>query len=570
MFPVLPHLLLIAVAGAITYLGALGAGFLSIDDISMLSSVTTGSPSLRELFLGGGSEYYRPLAVLSYAANVMLSGRNAEAFHAVNIGVHILNASLVYYLAVSLFADNGKKHTLALISALFFLLHPLNTEAVIWISARPDLLCTFFFLLALILLSTQRENYHLPALFLLFIAIMGSLWSKEAALSIFAIVPLFLFLDRKRFKGKDAAYFLSALIVSFAVYVLLRSGGKPAVIDRGIASVVAGVAAPASSHPSLLDAAAAYGFYLRKLVWPFPLNFTLLSFDKPAALIALGLALPVAYLLLRRHVILLLPALVIFAGIVPPVMAYLGNIPWTPLGERYLYLPMIGFSLVVGFISTRSARIPVVIPLAFVLLLAVPTIERVGVWSDPKAFWNDALQKSPQFAKSYSALGVAAFDEGDYALAERHMQKAIDLGFNRPVIWQNLGKIYAARKEFGKYETVMLEAALRSPTPAAVYQEMILTLSPVNYEDDPFWGYKKAIHYNLKALEKDPDFTQAHYNVGKLYMHMGDYTNAHHHLKTYADVAIKEEFRPFALKMIEKIKSAERSTARSLALKGSE
>jgi tetratricopeptide (TPR) repeat protein len=543
---------IIVTVGLIAYLSATLAGFLSIDDTGMIAAVSSNSYTLRELFLGGGHQYYRPLIVLSYVANAVIAG-DAPGYHAVNIALHIINSLLVYYLACSL-PNDSSTGKFPLLAGLVFLLHPINTEAVVWISARPDLLCTLFFLLALILAVNLREDSSPATLCCLFLAAICSLWAKESAVSLYAIVPLFLLMQQPDKKLKGALPPIAVLAVSAGLYIYLRSAGKVFVLDRGVASVVAGIAAPgAKQHPVLLDAVAAYGFYLRKLLFPLPLNFTILSFDKFSAYAALAVALPAVCLLLRWSRAFLLPILIVLAGIVPPVMAYLGNIPWTPLGERYLYLPMVGFSLLVALFVLQFKRVPFIVPVSLALLLAIPTMQRVGVWSDHKTFWLDALQKSPDFAKSYSALGVAYFNEGNFVEAERNMKKAVALGFNQPVIWQNLGRIYADRKDFASYETVMLKAVAGSPTPAALYQEMVQKLMSVGNENGRNWGYQKAIEYSLKAVAKDPEYREAYYTVGKMYQLMGDYRQAHYYLSLYVEKAKTGFYRPFALKMIQKI-----------------
>lgn len=552
------NICLVLTAGVITYLCATMAGFLSIDDVGMITWHTSESYTLKNLFLGGGSEYYRPLAVLSYSANFVFGGYNPAGYHIVNIIFHLLNALLVYYLALSLLHDNPLKDRFALIASLVFLLHPLGTEPVVWISARPDLLCTFFFLLTLILLVQHREDTSPGALASLFLAFMASLLTKEAAISMVAIAPIYLFIEARGRKTKHAVLLSTVILCSSALYLYLRSG-RHVTVDRGLASVVTSITTKTSSHPSLLDAVAAYGFYLRKLIFPFPLNFTIIDFNKTTSLALLVFALSGTYVLLRRNSFFLLPVLIVFAGIVPPVMAYIGNIPWTPLGERYLYLPMVGFSLLVSLAAVRMTRLPFIVPVVCALLLAIPTIHRVGLWCDPKAFWNDALKKSPDFPKSYSALGAVYFDEGNYDAAERNMKKAISLGFGEPVIWQNLARVYAINKDYDNYEKAMVKAASRSKNPSAVYQELILTLQPLDNGNNRFWGYKKSISYNLQAQMKDPSFLDAFYNVGKLYLVMGDMRSARHYLKLYADKASDGFYRPFALKMIKKIEAGEYS-----------
>lgn len=558
---------LIVVAGILTYLCASLSGFLSIDDMGMVNFISSETFSLKTLFLGGASEYFRPLAVISYAANATLTGPGPVSFHVVNIAIHIANSLLVYWLALVLLAEREDRDWVALIAALFFLLSPLNSEAVTWVSARPDLLCTFFFLLALVLLVKQREQASASTLCCLAVAYLASLFSKEASIAFFGIAPLFLLLRSRREHLKDAVLLTLAVFATTGVYAFLRMGLR-FTVDKGVGSVVKSVMGKGvieksvlmgkePGYPSLLDALGAYGFYLKKLVLPFPLNFTILRYDRPEAFAALVLALIGAFYLLRRYEKALLPLLVVFLGIVPPLLAYLGRIPWTPFGERYLYLPMVGFSLLVSLVLADLRRVPRVLPVACLLLLAIPTMARVSIWCDATAFWNDALQKSPGFAKSYSALGAIALEEQRYDDAERNIKKAQTLGFNEPVVWQNLGRVYAARKDYVNYELVMSKAASRSPHPTGIYQELILTLMRIDGDTDRSTLYAKAIRYHLLALSKDPSYQDAYYNVGKLYLAAGDKPNAERYLRLYADGDRNGFFRPFALKMIKKLAEAD-------------
>jgi len=174
------YISILLTAGILAYLNASMAGFLSIDDARMIATITSTSYPLKDLFLSGAGEYFRPLVVISYTVNAMFAGTNPAGFHTVNIVIHLLNSLLVYYLALSLFQGNEHKDRIALIASLIFLLNPLNTEAVVWISARPDLLCTSFALLTLILLVKLKEGASpvtLVSLVSLFFAYLVSLFS---------------------------------------------------------------------------------------------------------------------------------------------------------------------------------------------------------------------------------------------------------------------------------------------------------------------------------------------------------------------------------------------------------
>ncbi|QWV99029.1 hypothetical protein KP003_07280 [Geomonas nitrogeniifigens] len=579
IFPILT----ILAAGVLAYLCALQVGFLPIDDVGMTEFVTQQTLDLKSLLFGGASTYYRPMVVISYVANYSIFGLPPLSFHAVNVVIHLANALLIYWLASLFFADHPQKERAALIASLFFLLNPLNSEAVIWVSARPDLLCTFFFILAMVLLVERREQVTWQTLFCFTAAYLASLASKESSIAVAAIVPLYLLRRAPREGKRDALMLFGAVAGTTTLYLLLRAG-TALNFDRGVASLAKGVlskggvekvpkamegtaaaaatAAQSYTYPTVLDALGGYGFYLRKLVFPFPLNFTILTYDLPLGLAACALAVAAAWVLMRRRPQALLPLLIVFVGIIPPLLAYLGRIPWTPFGERYLYLPMVGFSLLVPLVLLEF-KVPAWLLLGGVLLLGIPTINRAALWRDPTAFWQDCLKHSPGFAKSYSSLGAVALDDQRYDDAERYIRKAQALGFNEPVAWKNLARVYLARKDYPRYEQAMQQAANHSRNPIPVYHEMVLALMGARGLDEAT-RFQKGIKYHLATIESDPGYLDAYYNVGKLYYAQGDAEHARRYLGRYAELAKGGENRVFALKMIANLDSGSFKSRKAL------
>lgn len=539
--------------GVLTYLCATQAGFLAIDDVGMVHNITSNDYTLGSLFFSGANEYYRPLTVISYYANASFTGIDPFYFHLVNVVIHIANSLLVYWFAVVLFVRREDANFLAMLSSLFFLVSPLNSEAASWVSARPDLLCTFFFLLALVLLVKVRDQVTFSSIVCVGVAYLASLCAKEASIAMAAIAPLYLFSRARRERLKEAVLLATAVLATTALYLFLRSGSTLSV-DKGVKSVVASAVANGSATtPSLLDAVGAFGFYLQKLLFPFPLNFTILRYDRPVAYLALVAGFLAAWYLLRRNRDTLLPLLIVFIGIVPAVLAYLGRIPWTPFGERYLYLPMIGFSLLVALALSRLKPMPRIVPVACLMLLAIPTMARVALWCDPDAFWKDALKKGPGLAKSYSALGAFAFEQQRFDDAERYMKESLSLS-EEPLVWQNLGRVYAAKKDMKKYEDAMVRAASLSPHPTGIYQDLILGLmSGQRGEEGRGAVNLKAVQYHLLALSKDPTYLDAYYHVGKLYLAGGDRANAKCYFALYLSKSLNGYYRPFAQKMLDKM-----------------
>ncbi len=551
-----PHLLevcILVLVGALTYLCATQAGFLAIDDVGMVQNITSNSYTLGGLFFSGASEYYRPLTVISYYANASLAGTDPFSFHLVNVVIHIVNALLVYWLALVLFARRDDVNFVAFLAALFFLVSPLNSEAASWVSARPDLLCTFFFLLAVVLLVKVREQVTVRSLILVGVAYLASLCAKEASISLAAIAPLYLVLQARRERLKDAVLLAVPVIATTGIYLFLRFG-RTLAVDKGVKSVVTGAVANGSATtPPLIDGVGAFGFYLQKLVFPFPLNFTILRYDRPVAFMALVAGCLVAGYLLRRHRRdTLLPLLIVFIGIVPAVLAYLGRIPWTPFGERYLYLPMVGFSLLVALALSGLKTLPRIVPVACVMLLAIPTMARVTLWCDPDAFWKDALKKGPGLAKSHSALGAYAYEQQRYDDAERYMKKSLSLS-EEPLVWQNLARVYLAKQDMNKYEEAMLRAASLSPHPTGIYQDLILNLMSSPGAEGVDGMYRKAVRYHLLAFSKDPGYVDAYYYAGKLCLANKEAATARKYFGIYLEKAPSGYYRPFAQKMFDRL-----------------
>src|SRR3989338_4946651 len=113
--------------------------------------------------VGLKSNYYRPFLFFTFALNYILAGVKPLIYHLTSNAIHIFNAVLVFWLirkafsrldrqSKDLYSYSSKRSGLmAFLTALFFLIHPLQTEAVTYISGRGDVLAAMFMLLALIL-----------------------------------------------------------------------------------------------------------------------------------------------------------------------------------------------------------------------------------------------------------------------------------------------------------------------------------------------------------------------------------------------------------------------------------
>jgi len=161
--------LLLALA-ALPYANSLENGFVWDDhqQVVMNSALRPDSP-FRHLFeakIWGSSRqgilqptnYYRPLQMVAYRLTADVFGFNARAFHAVNLTFHIF----AVLLAFALFRKLTNSIGVSFAAAALFAGHPVHSEAVDWIAALPDIGCTVFFLMAILLFGLTRKDLSHP------------------------------------------------------------------------------------------------------------------------------------------------------------------------------------------------------------------------------------------------------------------------------------------------------------------------------------------------------------------------------------------------------------------------
>lgn len=149
----------------------------------LLSSFLHQSSSLA----AGGT--YRPLTEMSIGLDYIVWGTEAFGYHLVNLLWHVANTLVCYLLVRALVPP---RPVVALTAAALFAIHPVHGDALFWISARSDLLCTFFYLASLTLFVRGRgpEARRRPTVASL-LCFLLALLAKEVALSLpFLVVIL--------------------------------------------------------------------------------------------------------------------------------------------------------------------------------------------------------------------------------------------------------------------------------------------------------------------------------------------------------------------------------------------
>ncbi len=186
-------ILILCVLCFVIYSNSLTNGFVYDDEVLIVNNPAIKYPKLLPLIFkkclydypGIGKDItfdkmYRPLQVLSYALDYRIWKLNPLGFHLANVLLHLFNTILIYYLLLII-----SNNTVSKIVSILFLVHPVHTSVVAYISGRADLLTAFFMLLSLIgflqFIKLKSKTYYIASL----LSALFALYSRENALILF-------------------------------------------------------------------------------------------------------------------------------------------------------------------------------------------------------------------------------------------------------------------------------------------------------------------------------------------------------------------------------------------------
>ncbi len=411
----------------------------SVDDIRLVTHLTNEQTfHITNLFLRHGTYYYRPLSGLLFKIDKVVFFCQPQIMHMENIFLHLANVLVLFFLLAYLVSERTIKNTkyfftFPLLGALFFGIHPLTAEPVNWISGRTDILAGLFCLISFTIFTIPGPNSKgWSDIIAAFFFLLGLL-SKEVAISVLPLAflatcwkELPTYRDRLRDRIKRIVPFLCFT----AIYFWMRTGFHFS-HDSGVKSAIKGAhdAVQISYWSKLGSLIKAFGFYVKKIVWPFPLNFAIVSINRPLCF-AIGILAcsGIIYLLLKRKgqvsFFLLWPALFI----APALLVAVNKMAWTPLAERYLYLPLMGFSIAIGLILAKYPKESLMS--LFVLLLfvfGVVTTKRNIIWQSNLTLFADVVKKSPNFPLGHNEYASALLYEGRIEEAKKEYEIAAKL-----------------------------------------------------------------------------------------------------------------------------------------------
>jgi protein O-mannosyl-transferase len=507
----------------------------------------------------GSSVTGRPVVNLSLALDYALGGTAPWSYHVTNLLIHVLATLALFGCARRTFLQpilrgrfSAHATPLAAVIALWWALHPLQTESVTAVVQRTESLAGLFYLLTLYgFIRAMEPGATRPWRVIALVACLAGMATKEVMVS----APLLLLLYDRTFvagsfrgawQNRKSWYGLLAATWLLLALLVVHQGGSRGNTD--------GAPVMNATWHYLLTQCDALVTYVRLTFWPHPL---VLDYGTPlvtrvgevwlAGVMVLGALVAVAASLWRWPVagffgacffVLLAPS----SSVVPLVTQ--------PIAEHRMYLPtaaLVAVAIVVGYrlIGRRVLLAGVVLGLA----AGLAAFTRNRDYVTEESIWRDTIAKRPNNARAYYNLGCALEAHGQLPSAFANYETALRMDPNYADAHNNLGRILSAQGRHAEALQHLTIAAQRKPASADIQGNLGIALLRAGRVDEAIDHLQRTIRarptddqalgwLGSALLQKQrlaeaaacytemarlkPDRADAHVNLGTTWLMMGN------------------------------------------------
>lgn len=492
--------------------------------------------------IGLTSNYYRPFLFVTFLFNYLVGGINPFGYHLVSNLLHVGNAVLLFLLLNRMFRTSDVRTRVPFLASLLFLIHPLQTEAVTYVSGRGDPL-SMFLMLSTLYAFLQKQNWLSYGL-----AIIAVL-SRETAF----LFPLYL------------TVFMMAFIHREKFWQSWSASIKKALPYLGI-SVVYGIL-----RLTVLNFQNTLNFYHQSNVYTQHLLYRIYTFFHALAVYIKLIFIPTG-LHMERDIAVNTSLFQWPVWISALALGVLGwwlrrlyvkeqtiqndgdivsdfRIWWFGAGwffinlaptsgifpinaliyEHWLYFSLAGFFTVAAFQLARVFQAlrsrtglqaaAIVIAVAYCGFLGTQTIRRNIVWGKIEEFYRQILAYEPENVRVLNNLANWYSDHGRQAEAEPLLWKAIDADDVQPAPYYNLANILRDRKDYAGALELYRKAVMADPTFPYAYT----TIAAIYAEQG---NLTEAARYLESLKQVQPGNFEVYYNLGLVYQALGRYTEA--------------------------------------------
>ncbi len=379
------NIFLIVILAMIIYLNTFDASFHFDDTPAIVENYAIHRFDLKEIF----STSTRPILDITFAINYYFGKLNVFGYHLVNLMLHIANGVMLYFILLwtinqvnSRNPVNPINFRVPLYASLIFIAHPIQTQAVTYIVSRSSVLTTTFYLLALLLFIRafkQSANSEGPrALSSMLLAKCSKLYfigaflssclgmgtkQEAATLPVMLLIYDFYFMSKGDWKVLKRHYKVHlAMFATLAVVLYLSFSGLKTYISFDYAK---GVPMPQeqsiTSFQYFLTQLHVIPYYIRLLFIPTNLN---LDYDWPITrnidlptvfFFVLLTSLIIVAIILFRRARLISFGIIWFFVTLSVTSSFI--VIYDVIFEHRLYLPSIGFAIVIAFLISKISEL---------------------------------------------------------------------------------------------------------------------------------------------------------------------------------------------------------------------
>jgi tetratricopeptide (TPR) repeat protein len=492
---------LLLLVSVVVYANSSFNGFVLDDKFVVINDENAGISSILTLFNKSDSvsdrikaPYYRPLNRATYVLDNYLYGTHPTGYHVESVAIHILCVVSFYFLALRLFGQGPP----ALIAALLFSLHPVNSEPVNFISTRNNLLATLFVLLTVLSARKVGDDHWKSFRFLSALLFFLGLLCKETASMVLPLLALWQAPFRTPVVWfRERAVQLWPSLVALIAYLSLRTHalGDTVGVDLRLDEFGARMLQNLYIIPEY--------FYLLvvpnnfRIVYRIPEDY--LRFV-PLLVISWTAILSAAFLICRsKRAVSQFGLLWLSVNFLP--ISNIVPLTSSPMADRYLYLPCLGLWLILAdqlfalYERTSYRRALLCGGVLVLAILATLTWARTLEWRSEVSLYTSQVSVEPDSAPSHYDLCTSYIEANDLVRAQRACDEAIKLDPSHAKALGQLGNLARVRQQTEEAKHLYQEALASEPGNLQIRYNLATLLHSSGRAREALFHYGRYLAY---------------------------------------------------------------------------
>lgn len=453
-------ILILCIVGLVIYFNMLFNGFVWDDLTYIINNPEIKNFNIISLFgqnSFNSSGYFRPIPAVYFSALFNLFGGTAFFYHFMQLTLHIVSTTLLFFILKNFFKKN-----IAFVLSLLFLIHPINVESVAYIGASQSELLFLFGGLSFLL--SVKEKLKIKTIFSIHLLLLLAILTKEVSFLFFVMVYFYRFL----FKKGITKQFAITTIATLSVYLMIRFFSLGTLLEKMHLIPISRV----PFHERLLHIPAIFFYYIKTFFFPLNLaidqiwvikkiDFNNFYFPLLIDFLFFG---AITYFLFylfknKNKMWRLFAFFLIWYLLGMSMLLQIFPLDMT-VADRWFYFPFVGllgmmgvgFSYFWSYISKHKTFFISSLILVC-LMLSARTVIRNANWLNPLVLYSHDLVGYDNYdLENFLAAELVMFNRFDEALP--HLQKAVRLLphdtnlFNLGTVYEHFNKFDEAKKYY--------------------------------------------------------------------------------------------------------------------------